>query len=349
MSEYNAPRRGSLSYYPRVRAAKETPTLKGYDFEKLAEAKPLNFICYKVGMLQIVGKNVHKQSPTFGMDVVVPATVLECPDVKVFAVRAYRKKEIGVEPMGEVNAENIEKELLRKIQNFFEKGTDDETTDGKAVAKKETKEKIEVTEKKLTIADFEKQINNLEYFTLLVHTRAAKIGFKKRPDVTEIFLSGSKEKQLAYAKEKLGKDVSFEECFNPNDFLDVRAVTKGHGFQGVIKRFNVTIQRAKSKKNRVVGSIGPWHPATVMYTVARAGQMGYQNRVEANKKFLRMAKPEEVNPKAGFANYGFVKDKCAIMFGSLPGPAKRCLALRKCMRPKQQKGIQLESISRILN
>ena len=114
MSEFNAPRRGSLSYYPRVRAAKQTPSLKGYGTEN----KPLNFLCYKVGMVQVQGKNVHKASPTFNQEVVAPATVVECPPLKVFGVRAYEKAEIGFCALSDVTAENTDKELKRKILNF---------------------------------------------------------------------------------------------------------------------------------------------------------------------------------------------------------------------------------------
>jgi len=35
---------------------------------------------------------------------------------------------------------------------------------------------------------------------------------------------------LNYAKEKLGKELSIEDAFKEGDYLDVRAVTKGHGF-----------------------------------------------------------------------------------------------------------------------
>ena len=103
------------------------------------------------------------------------------------------------------------------------------------------------------------------------------------------------------------------------------------------------------KRQRVVGSIGPWHPHTVMYTVARPGQMGYQSRTESGKKILKISdKVAEVNPKAGFQNYGLVREKYAIIAGSLPGPAKRCIALRKTIRPETKRGPIIEGITRIL-
>ncbi len=328
MSEFNAPRRGSISYYPRVRAKKETPSLKGYGTEN----KPLNFLCYKAGMTQVVGKNAHKASPTFNQEVVVAATVVECPPMKVFGVRAYVKDEIGVTVLSDVIAENHDAKLERKINNFKHK-----------TSKKESKEN---NSDSYTMADFEKELNDIEYFTLLVNTQPS---FKKTPEITEVYIGGTKEQQLAYCKEKLGKEITINEVFSENEFLDVRAVTRGKGFQGPVKRFHVRSLRPKNKRVRVVGSIGPWHPNTVMWTVARAGQMGYQNRTESNKKLIKISTdPSEVNSKTGFQNFGFVQGTYALIFGSLPGPAKRCVALRKCLRPAQQVGVQLQKVEAIV-
>ncbi len=327
MSEFNAPRRGSKSFYPRVRAAKETPSLKGYGTEN----KPLNFLCYKAGMTQVVGKNIHKASPSFNQEVVVAATVVECPPMKVFAIRAYEKSEIGFNVLSDVIAENYDSKLERKINNFKHK-----------TSEKESKENPEA----YTIADFERELKDIEYFTLLVNTQPS---FKKTPEVTEVYIGGTKEQQLAYCKEKLGKEISINEVFSENEFLDVRAVTRGKGFQGPVKRFHVRSLRPKNKRSRVVGSIGPWHPNTVMWTVARAGQMGYQNRTESNKKLIKISTdPSEVNSKSGFQNFGFVQGTYALIFGSLPGPAKRCVALRKSLRPAQQVGVQLQKVEAIV-
>jgi large subunit ribosomal protein L3 len=327
MSEFNAPRRGSKSFYPRVRAKKETPSLKGYGTEN----KPLNFLCYKAGMTQVMGKNVHKASPSFNQEVVVAATVVECPPMKVFGIRAYEKSEIGFTVLSDVIAESYDSKLERKINNFKHK-----------TSEKESKENPE----SYTIADFERELKDIEYFTLLVNTQPS---FKKTPEVTEVYIGGTKEQQLAYCKEKLGKEIAINEVFSENEFLDVRAVTRGKGFQGPVKRFHVRSLRPKNKRSRVVGSIGPWHPNTVMWTVARAGQMGYQNRTESNKKLIKISSdPSEVNSKAGFQNFGFVQGTYALIFGSLPGPAKRCVALRKCLRPAQHVGVQLQKVEAIV-
>ena len=333
MASFNWPRKGSMAYYPRRRARKETPSIKGYG----KEAGALNFLVYKVGMTQVMGKNAHKGSPSLGQEVVVPATIIECPSLKVFGIRAYSKAEIGMEVLGETIASNLDKELARRILNYQ-----------KPSEKKKDSKKAE-PKKKTTIEDLEKRIEDVEYFTLLVHTQPKKMGFKKKPDVTEVTIGGTKEEQLVYAKEKIGKELELDEIFNEGDFLDVKGVTKGKGFQGVIKRFGVKIQRPKAKTRRIVGSISPWNPSTVMFTVPRPGQMGYHNRTESNKKIVRISDDvKDINPKAGYQNYGLVKNKYAIILGSIPGPSKRCLAVRKSIRPEKKSRIQFESVEKVL-
>ena len=44
-----------------------------------------------------------------------------------------------------------------------------------------------------------------------------------------------------------------------------------------------------------------------------------------------------VNAKGGFINYGLVKNDFIILDGSIPGPAKRLVRIRKSIRNKSQK------------
>lgn len=330
MASYNAPRRGSMAFYPRVRAKKQTPTIKA----KGKEAKALSFLGYKVGMTQVLGKDEHKGSITFGHDVAMPVTIVEVPEMKVLGIRAYVKDDIGHTVYGDVLADNFEKEIERKINNFKKKSEKNKN--------KETKKKNR------TIADFEKDLEKIEYFTLLVNTKPKEIKLKKTPELVEVNIGGKKEEQLNYAKEKIGKSINVEDVFNEGEFLDVKGVTKGKGIQGVIKRFNVRIQRPKAKTRRIVGSISPWNPSTVMYTVARPGQMGYHNRTEYNKRLLKISdKPDEVNG-SGFSGYGKVQGKFVIIKGSIPGPSKRCIAMRKGTRPEVTSGVKLGEVTNIL-
>ena len=67
-----------------------------------------------------------------------------------------------------------------------------------------------------------------------------------------------------------------------------------------------------------------------------AGQMGYHQRTEYNKKILKIGeaeKADEINPDGGFVKYGIVKNNYLLLKGSLPGPSKRLVMLRKAMRP----------------
>jgi len=290
--------------------------------------------------------NIHKGSPSFGQEVVLPVTVVECPPLKVFGVRAYEKAEIGEDILSDAIAENVDKYLARKILNFKRP----ESKEGKEKKNVEKREEAKGNkDDSYTMDDFEKELASITRFNLLVHTQPSKNGFKKKPDVSEVHIGGTKEQQFAYAKEKLGKEIAIDDLFKEGDTLDVKAVTKGKGFQGPVKRFHVRSLRPKNKKQRVVGSIGPWHPHTVMFTVGRPGQMGYQSRTETGKKLLKISdKVAEVNSKTGFQNYGMVKGKYAIIAGSLPGPAKRCIALRKTIRPITKSGPIIEGITRIL-
>ncbi len=331
MPKKSRPHTGSKGFYPRKRAARETPSFSTFPKLKDGIAKPLNFFGYKAGMLHVMGKNAYNKSPSYGQEIVVPCTVIECPPIKVFGIRAYGNSPHGLKTLTEITVEKPEKHLLRKIVAFKQK---------KSKKKKEEK-------KRKTVEDLEKIKNEIAVVRLLVHTQPFLTGFgKKRPDVAEISLSGNVEKQLAFAKEKFGKDLHLQDVFAEKQIIDVKAVSRGRGMEGVIQRHNVKKQRRKAKTERIVGSIGPWHPPTVMWTVARAGQLGYQTRTEYGKKIMIMGDSvKALNPKSGFANFGLIKNDAVVLAGSVPGVTKRCIALRTAIRPVDEHHIELSEIS----
>jgi len=311
------PRSGSLGFYPRVRAAKHLAVFSTYPVIEGKGVKPLNFVGYKVGMVPVFGKNSHEKSPGFGLETLVGSTVIECPPVKVIGCRVYGKEHYGKKALGEATVEKADKYLKRKIKAFKQKG------------KKSKEEK-----KYVSIEDLEKLKDKAVDVVLICETQPSLTGIgKKKPDIFEMHLSGSVEEKFAFAKDKFGKDLKVSDVFVATDFVDVKAVDKGKGFQGVVKRFGVKVHRPKSKTRRIVGSIGPWHPPTVMWTVPRAGQMGYQTRTELNKRVLVVeSKPELVNPKSGFTNYGVVRSDYVVLAGSVPGSLKRPVSLRHTIR-----------------
>ena len=149
---------------------------------------------------------------------------------------------------------------------------------------------------------------------------------------------GTTQEQLEYAEKLLGKTISAIDIFKEGQFVDATAITKGKGFQGPVKRWGVKILPRKSRKTkRGVAVIGPWHPTRVLYTVPRAGQMGYHQRTEYNKRILKIgADGKEITPKGGFLRYGPVRGTYILLEGSLPGPTKRLIQLRYPARPPKE-------------
>jgi len=152
-------------------------------------------------------------------------------------------------------------------------------------------------------------------------------------------LTGTYEEQVNYLKEKLNKTISIEDTFKVDDYLDVKGITTGYGTTGVVERFHIKVQRRKANKSqRHVGSINPWNPSTIMFNVPRAGQHGFHNRTESNKRLLMIdSDSSKVNRKGGFKNYGLLKNKFALVAGSLPGTTKRVIVLRQTIRPQKTK------------
>ncbi|HZX33951.1 MAG TPA: 50S ribosomal protein L3 [archaeon] len=312
------PRSGSLAFYPRVRAKRHRANFTTYPAAKGEEAKALSFYGFKAGMTQVLGKNANEKSHGFGSDVSFGGTVVECPPLKIIGARVYGKINYGLGALGEATIEKPDKNLRKKVKAFKKKGK-----------KRKEEKKYSVFE------DLEALKEKAVKVVLLAEVQAGLSGTgKKKSDIAEIALSGNAEKQFAFAKEKFGKELHASEVFEANQLIDVKAVTKGKGFSGVVERFGVKVHRPKAKKHRYVGSIGPWHPPTVMWTVARAGQHGYQSRTEYNKKilFIENGPSEIVTPAGGFTNYGVVKSGFMVLAGSIPGAVKRIVTLRHAIR-----------------
>ncbi len=326
------PRSGSLAFYPRVRAKKHTARFRTFGSLESNQVKPLGFFGFKVGMVSVFGKNAREKSASFGQEVMLPGTVIECPPLKVIGARVYSENQGALVALNEVTIDKPDKFLRKKIKAFKKKG--------KKASKKNESQKY------VSFDEIEKLKSEIVAVTLIVETQPSltTIG-RKKPDVVELPLSGSVDQQLEFAKSKFGKELRVSEVFSDSGFVDVKAVDKGKGFEGPVKRFGVKVHRPKAKKHRYVGSISPWHPATVMWTVPRAGQLGYQSRTEYNKKILFLSNNfDALNPKSGFSKYGVVKNEFLIVLGSVPGPAKRVVALRQPVRNHNEESIKFSDL-----
>jgi large subunit ribosomal protein L3 len=86
MPRHNQPRRGSLQFYPRKRVEKILPRIN-WDAVKKEDRGLSGFIGYKVGMLSAFVMDNTMHSKTKGQRIIVPVTLIECPDIKILSIR----------------------------------------------------------------------------------------------------------------------------------------------------------------------------------------------------------------------------------------------------------------------
>ena len=318
MPHVRRPRRGSLQFYPRVRAKRLYPTVKS--FPAADKAKPLVFAGYKAGQLHAIVLDNKKGSPTFGQDISVPVTVLDCPPLKVIGVRAYQNTDKGLKVFKEAVAKDLPKNLSRKI----------------SIGKFKTEENM---------AEIEKNLSRISKLRLIVSTQPQLSGIaKKTPEIFEVEIGGTNAaEQLSFSKQMLGKEIKPNDVVKDGELVDVVAVTKGKGTAGPVKRFGVKIQNRHAKqKRRHVGAIAAQTPGRVLWTSPMAGQLGTFTRTELNKRVLKIGNGEEINPKYGFTRYGIIKSNYILLHGSVPGSKKRLVLLRLAIRPHKLKFLMPE-------
>ncbi len=315
MPNKHHPRRGSMGYSPRKRARAQTPHIKSWP-EGNDKPKIQGFLGYKAGMTHAFVVDYRPTSTTSGREVVMPVSVVETPPIKVAAVRAYKKTYHGLQTIGEKWAIKLDSELSKRVS-------------------------LTKNEKKASW-DFTKEADEIR---VIVYTQPKLVSSipKKIPEIREMRVSGgSIEEQIKYAKEILGKELKIKDVIKEGDMLDTIAVTTGKGFQGHVKRWGVKLLTHKnSKHRRMIGTQGSWHPNWVQATVPNAGQMGYHQRTEHNKRVLKIGeKGEEITPAGGFPHYGIVQNSYILLHGSIPGPTKRLISLRDAVR--YQRGVKIE-------
>ncbi len=312
----HAPKHGSLAYLPRHRAKKPVARIRYWPKIKADAPKLLGFAGYKAGMTYVFAIEDRKRSPNFGKEVMKAATILETPPILVCGVRTYAHDSYGLQQITEcwMNAPPAELDRALVLPETFE------------------------TENMMQkISDNQDRTSNVR---VIVATQPNQANLaKKKPEISEIEIGGGNiSQQIEYAKSLLGKTITAEEVFKSGQYTDVAAITTGKGWQGPVKRWGVTILQAKGRKTkRGIATLGPWNPHHLMYSIPRAGQMGYHQRIEYNKRILKIGKDgKEVNVKGGFIRYGNLKSPYVIIEGSVPGTEKRTIKLRVPARPPIQ-------------
>lgn len=301
MPKLSRPRKGSLQFYPRKRAARFVP---GVNWRPISSSQEgfLGFIAYKVRMASAVVKDKTDKSMTQNKKLTVPVTILETPSMKILSVRFYKNG-------------NVLKEVV--VSND-----------------KELKRKVKVVKTPKDLSKMTPKPEEYDDIRAILYSMPKQTTVKKTPDIVEVAIKS--ENKLDFISKYIGKEITLDD-FLKEDFnlLDVRGVTKGKGTQGPVKRFGITLRFHKSEKGvRKVGSIAPWHPARVTFRTPMAGQMGLFTRVHYNLKVISKGKISEgdINPPHGFKDYGKIKSNYLVVKGSVQGPTKRQVVLTPSMR-----------------
>jgi large subunit ribosomal protein L3 len=117
--------------------------------------------------------------------------------------------------------------------------------------------------------------------------------------------------------------------FKDGDRVDVVGTSKGHGFQGVVKRHNFAGGRAThgSMFHRAPGSIGASsYPSRVVKGMRAAGHMGSERVTVRN---LRVVKVDAEN-------------HLLLVRGAIPGATNGYVVIRKAVAPKPEPKPQVE-------
>merc|ERR1711933_640884 len=178
----------------------------------------------------------------------------------------------------------------------------------------------------------------------------------KKAHIMEIQINGggSIEEKIDFGYKLFEKQITVNSVFHENESIDTIAVTRGHGWKGVVNRWGVTrLPRKTHRGLRKVACIGSWHPARVQFNIAREGQKGYHHRTEIHKKIYKIGKQidydqdgkpinfeatteyditkKNITPMGGFVGYGIVKQDFIMIKGTCPGIRKRPITLRKAI------------------
>ena len=353
--KFEHPRHGHLGFLPRKRSRQIRGRCRSFPKDD-PSAKPhlTSFMAFKAGMTHIVRDLDRPGSKANKKEVVEAVTVLEAPPMVVVGIVAYRETPVGLKSLGTVWAHHVSTEFKRRFYKNWKGSAKKAFTALKAFQKT----KAGVLETQRTLNRFLKKASVVR---VVAHTQPRKlrnhrIG-SKRAHIAEVQINGGSIKaKLDLAKSLLEKEVRVDTVFQQSEACDVIAVTRGHGFEGVVHRWGVACLPRKTHRGlRKVACIGAWHPMRVSFTVARAGQNGFHHRTVLNKKIYRLGRSAFVDPQnattehditkktitpmGGYIGYGIVRNDYVMLKGNVQGPRKRVITLRRPMAPQTSKAM----------
>jgi large subunit ribosomal protein L3 len=301
-----------MAYYPRGRAKSMEARIRAWPKNNSEEPKILAHCGFKAGCVQIVTIDDRDKTPNAGKQLVSLGTVLVTPPVLILGIRGYSKEHNGSHAEFDVYADEIPKYMAKEISLKNKEGA---------------------------LENAEKNLRGIKEIFAIVAVSPSAAGLEqKKPYIFEALVSGGDiQKQFTHVKELLGKEIKIDQIFETGARVDVAAITKGKGWQGVIQRMGAKRKQHKSRKTvRELGSLGPISPQNVMYTVPRAGQMGFHQRIEYDKRIMMIGNTDEnqfrINPEGGYKHFGLVKGDFIILKGSVPGTYRRLIKLRSQIR-----------------
>jgi len=336
-----------LGFLPKKRSSTHRGRVRSFPQDDQTKPPHLTaFVGYKAGMTHVVrdldkvGSKMHKR------EVLDAVTIIETPPLIVIGFVGYIETPHGIRALRTVWAQHLSEEALRRFyKNWY-----------RSKKKAFTKYSKKYSENKAAI---DKDVSAIRKYAstvrLIVQTQVRKIKIQKKAHLAEIQINGGTiEQKVEFALNLLEKQVAIEGVFAQDELVDIIAVTKGHGFKGVVSRWGVKkLPRKTHKGLRKVACIGAWHPARVSWAVPRAGQKGYHHRTELNKKIYRIGKgvrteggkeihnnastdfdltQKSITALGGFVHYGEVKEDFLLLKGSLQGPVRRVITIRKSLR-----------------
>jgi len=315
--KHSQPRRGSLAYLPRGRAKSMEARIRTWPKITDDEPKLLGHAGFKAGCVQLVSIDDRDKTPNAGKQLVSLGTVIATPPLLIIGIRGYSSDVNGRHAYFDVYANDTPKNIERAFN-------------------------IKPNEESIQKA--EKSLKHIKQIFAIVSVTPSLVGLEqKKPYIFEISVSGGNvEKQFSFVKELLGKEVKIDQVFEDGVNVDVAAITKGKGWEGPITRWGVKRKQHKSRKSvREVASLGPISPQYVMYTVPRAGQRGFHQRIEYDKRIMMISNTDKneftINPTGGFKHFGNVNGDFIIVKGSVPGTYRRLIKLRKQIRNEPNK------------
>merc|ERR1711972_737192 len=289
------------------------------------------------------GPKLHKK------EVAEAVTWVEAPPMVVVGFVGYVETPRGLRALTTVWAGHMGEEVKRRFYKAWHRSKQ------KAFTKyqKRWSDASKGSEGAPMATEIERAKKYCQVIRAICHTQVSKVKIgQKKAHIKEIQVNGGvTAAKVDFVTGLFEQEVKIADVFSQDEMIDIIGATKGKGFNGVVTRWGVTRLARKSHRGlRKVACIGSWHPARVQFQVPRAGQLGYGHRTEINKKIYRVGKGVKEDPKSamteadltekgitpmgGFSHYGEVNEDWVMLKGSVMGPRKRIITLRKSLLPQ---------------